>query len=188
MNRDLAQRLQNSPVVAAVKEADHLQMAMDSPCEVIFLLTGNIFDIQTLVGRCKEADKLVYVHVDLLEGFSRDAMALEYIREQAGPDGIITTKAGLIKAAHELEIDAIQRFFIVDSLSMRSAVKASSSIRPGAVEILPGIMPRVIGQLRQQLSQPIIAGGLISRKEDVIAALSAGAMGVSTTDPAIWKM
>jgi len=35
---------------------------------------------------------------------------------------------------------------------------------------------------------PIIAGGLISEKEDVVAALSAGAISVSTTNVNVWKM
>ena len=42
-----------------------------------------------------------------------------------------------------------------------------------------------------QLSQrktPIIAGGLISDKESVMAALSAGAIAVSSTNHEVWKM
>ena len=33
---------------------------------------------------------------------------------------------------------------------------------------------------------PVIAGGLISDKEDIIAALDAGAAAISSTNPAIW--
>ena len=35
---------------------------------------------------------------------------------------------------------------------------------------------------------PIIAGGLITDKEDVMAALSAGAIAVSSTNHQVWKM
>ena len=35
---------------------------------------------------------------------------------------------------------------------------------------------------------PIIAGGLISDKESVMAALSAGAIAVSSTNHEVWKM
>ncbi|EJW91450.1 Glycerol-3-phosphate responsive antiterminator, partial [gut metagenome] len=38
------------------------------------------------------------------------------------------------------------------------------------------------------LCRPLIASGLISDKEDVIAALSAGALAVSSTCPAVWKL
>ena len=36
--------------------------------------------------------------------------------------------------------------------------------------------------------QPVIAGGLISDKEDVIEALDAGAISVSTTNQDVWFM
>jgi glycerol uptake operon antiterminator len=35
---------------------------------------------------------------------------------------------------------------------------------------------------------PVIAGGLISDKEDIISALGAGAIAVSSTNPAVWNM
>ena len=45
-------------------------------------------------------------------------------------------------------------------------------------------------QLRQAIALiarvPVIAGGLISDKEDIIAALDAGAAAISSTNPAIW--
>ena len=36
--------------------------------------------------------------------------------------------------------------------------------------------------------KPVIAGGLITDKEDVTGALGAGAVAVSTTNPAVWAM
>ena len=55
-----------------------------------------------------------------------------------------------------------------------------------AVEILPGVMPKVIRKIAATTDKPIIAGGLISDKEDVINALAAGAVSVSSTQRAIW--
>lgn len=52
------------------------------------------------------------------------------------------------------------------------------------VEIMPGIMPEIIERLKIEIKIPIIAGGLISDKKDIIAALSAGADAVSTTKTA----
>ena len=56
------------------------------------------------------------------------------------------------------------------------------------VEVLPGLMPKIIRRLCQSTGKPIIAGGLISDKEDVTGALSAGAVAVSSTNPAVWDM
>ena len=56
------------------------------------------------------------------------------------------------------------------------------------IEVLPGLMPKIIRRVSQAAGKPVIAGGLISDKEDVTAALGAGAVAVSTTNPAVWKM
>ncbi|MBD5149301.1 MAG: glycerol-3-phosphate responsive antiterminator [Oscillibacter sp.] len=46
-------------------------------------------------------------------------------------------------------------------------------------------MPKMPRRLTQSTGKPIIAGGLISDKEDVTGALGAA---VSTTNPAVWTM
>ena len=51
---------------------------------------------------------------------------------------------------------------------------------------LPGVMPKIIRKLASEMEVPLIAGGLITDKEDVINALSAGALAVSTTLSDIW--
>ena len=42
-------------------------------------------------------------------------------------------------------------------------------------------------KIKNILNVPIIAGGLIDEKEDVINALKAGAEGISTTDKNLWE-
>ncbi len=49
-------------------------------------------------------------------------------------------------------------------------------------------MPKVIKRFRNLLDVPIIVGGLIADKEDVLAALSAGAISISATNQAVWFM
>ena len=61
-------------------------------------------------------------------------------------------------------------------------------VRPDFIEVLPGVMPKVIGKVCKMSKTPIIAGGLISDKESVMAALSAGAIAVSSTNHEVWKM
>lgn len=104
------------------------------------------------------------------------------------PTGIISTKSSQIKIAKELGLSAIQRLFIIDSLSMRTAAKTTGLLSPEALEIMPGIMPKILRELSSELETPLIAGGLITQKEDVISALNAGALGVSTTNPNVWTL
>ena len=51
-----------------------------------------------------------------------------------------------------------------------------------------GLLTRVVRRLAQSLRAPLIAGGLITDKEDVLAALSAGALCVSTSDETLWSI
>ena len=57
-----------------------------------------------------------------------------------------------------------------------------------AIEVLPGVIPKVIEKLADKAGKPIVAGGLIESKEEVITALNSGATCVSTTRKEIWTM
>ena len=50
------------------------------------------------------------------------------------------------------------------------------------------LSPKIIHKLSGMLEIPVIAGGLISDKEDVMNALASGAISVSTTNPEVWEM
>ena len=94
----------------------------------------------------------------------------------------------MTKIAKELDLFTIQRLFIIDNLSLETGITSINSIRPNAMEILPGMMPKIIKQVKNEVKVPVIAGGLINDKEDVIESLKAGALGVSTSKEIIWHM
>lgn len=180
--------LQKSPIIAAVNNLEKLDMAIASPCTIIFMLTGNIINIKDIVEKCKRNSKHILVHLDLLEGLSKDEYALKYISEYIKPDGIITTRGNIIRIAKENNIFAIQRLFILDSMSLDTGIKSIHSTRPEAIEMLPGIIPKAIKRIHAETKIPLIAGGLIIDKEDAIASLNAGAIGISTSNKAVWYM
>ena len=180
--------IHNNPIIAAINDVNKLEDVINSPCKIVFLLTGDILNIKESVDELKKHNKLVFVHIDLLCGFSKDVTALKYLNNTINLDGIITTKSNLIKAAKELNIFTIQRLFVLDSLALTSGINSIKSIRPDAVEILPGIMPKIIREIRQETRIPIIAGGLIRDKSDVIDSLNSGAIGISTSNKNVWYM
>lgn len=180
------ERIQRSPVVAAVGDLARVEAAIGSPSEIIFLLAGSILTIPRVIDAAEAAGKGIYIHLDLVEGFSRDLVTLDYIKEKLKPAGIITTRTHLVKYAAEIGLEAIQRVFMLDSLSVETAIKSVRSTRPKAIELLPGIIPRVVARVGKETQLPVIAGGLIESKEDVIATLKAGAVGISTTREELW--
>lgn len=187
MKQDFYRRLEESPVISAAKDINMLERAVKSPCGIIFMLGGDIFNLPHAVELVHRHGKMIFIHVDLIDGFSHDATALRYISENIRPDGIISTKAGQIKTARELGMLTVRRFFIIDSLSLDNAATADAE-KADAVEIMPGVMPKIIEKLGKKMKTPLIAGGLISEKDDVIAALRAGAAGVSTTAESVWEL
>lgn len=188
MSNIFYENIHYNPIIAAVKHLDMLDSAMESPCKIIFLLTGNIFNLESMIEIAKEGQKGIFVHLDLMEGFSNDIVSLQYIHEKFNPDGIITTKGNLVKHAKGMGMFTIQRLFLLDSMSLETGKKSISHTRPDAVEILPGIIPKITKDIHREIKIPIIVGGLIMDKEDVISSLNAGAVGISTSNKSIWYM
>lgn len=180
--------LAESPVIAAVKDDDGLSKALVSDCHVIFLLYGNIMNIGDMVKRVQERDKICIVHADLIDGLSNREIAVDGLVKLSHPDGIISTRASLIRRAQALGLVAIQRAFMLDSMSMRSLLTQVEINKPDFIEILPGIIPNIIQEIIQKTSVPVIAGGLIRSKQDVMQALNAGVIAVSTTAQNVWEM
>ncbi len=188
MGNILVDGLHLNPIIAAINDQAALDSALESGVEFVFLLTGNIFNVKDTVDKIHGAGKKVCIHIDLMEGISHDEVGMRYLIEIVQPDGIITTKGHLIRVARNMGVLAIQRLFILDSLNLQTGIQSVKSNRPDAVEILPGVMPKITKLIAQQTKRPIITGGLIMDKEDVIASLQAGAMGISTSKVEIWDM
>lgn len=180
--------LLDSPVIAAVKDDAGLEKAITSDCQVIFLLYGTILNIDKLVRKIQDAEKMCVVHLDLVEGLSNREIAVDGLVRLCHPDGIISTRASHIRRAQQLGLLAIQRAFLLDSMSMRSLLAQVETNRPDFIEVLPGIMPSIITEITKKTSVPLIAGGLIRSKQDVIQALHAGVIAVSTTTQEVWEM
>lgn len=178
--------LEDSPVIAAVKNEEGLMHALASDCNIIFFLFGTVCDIPQLVEQAKEKGKTAIVHVDLISGLSAKEVSVDFIHSSTRADGIISTKTPLVKHARELGMICIQRTFVVDSMALTTLKKQIDVFRPDAIEIMPGVMPKVLKSIRAYTSLPLIAGGLLSDKKDVMAAFSAGADAVSTTMEKLW--
>jgi len=180
--------LEDCPVIAAVKDETGLKECLYSESQIIFLLFGDICSVGRYVEIAKSAGKMVFVHMDLINGLGNKEVAVDFIREHTGVDGIISTKPQLVKRAKELGLFGILRIFVIDSMAFGNIEKQCASLVPDAVEILPGLMPKIIKKLCSTVNVPIIAGGLISDKEDVMNALNAGAVAISVTNQRVWFM
>ena len=188
MNGDeFIELLRDNPVIAAVKDKDGLEKCLKSESRIIFILFGDLVDIADIVSRIKSAGKLAMVHVDLIEGLSSRDVAVDFIAKNTHADGIISTKPNLVHRVKACGLLAVQRFFLLDSIALNNLIRQPAP-NCDAIEILPGMMPKIIKKLVGIIEKPIIAGGLITDKEDIVSALSAGAIAISSTNQDTWFM
>lgn len=191
-NREFINKIESNPIIAAVKDDEGLEVALTEDIEIIFVLYGDICSIPTIVDKIKKAGKVAMVHVDLITGLNNSKdVCLDFIKNNTKADGIITTKSNLIQHARKLELNTVLRYFILDSLALQNIEKQARSpgIKPDIIEFLPGIvLPKMIKRINKVSRVPIIAGGLIADKEDVMNALDAGALAISTTNHDVWEL
>lgn len=178
---------EDNRVIPAVKDDEGLKRALRTKHQVIFILYGDIMTMNDKIKMVLEAGKTPFLHVDMVDGLASNPVVLEYLYKHFKRDcGIITTKSSIAKKAVEMRIKVVQRYFILDSLSVKSALDGINKVKVDAVEIMPGIIPSVIQKMSRQISTPIIAGGLINTSEEVEMVMKAGAVCASTSRPELW--
>lgn len=177
--------LEDNPIIAAVRTEEELTEAVKSPVGIIFLLQAGILTLKQRIDAAHEAQKLIFVHADLADGIGNDREGVGYLKS-LGVDGIISTRTAMIRYAKDWGMGTVQRFFIVDSHSIDTAVDTIRTSRPDLIEIMPGVLPKIIGKFHQNVQLPVIAGGLVETKKEVMEALDAGASAVSTGCKALW--
>ncbi len=177
-----------NPVIAAVRNKEELEKAASSRVKIVFVLYGSILTLHGICSRLHEASKMVFVHADMIEGLRGDMAGIEFINRFASPAGIVSTRANIIKYAKHLNLQTILRVFLLDSLSMQTGVKNILETNPDAVEIMPGIACRLINEMEREITIPVIAGGLIINKEQVLESLSSGALAISTSKEELWDL
>lgn len=182
------EKVTQNPIIASINKVDNLDIALDSSCQVIALLTGNIFNLKEISSRIHKENKILLIYIDKIDGFSKDTWGLEYIVKNIPLDGIITSRENLVKLSKDMGVFTIKRSFIPDSNSLEEVLSLIKNNRPHALEILPGIMPKVIERIVEDTKIPLIAGGLVSDSKDVESSLKAGAIAISTCNKDIWYM
>lgn len=180
--------LERNPVIPAIKDEKTFNAALNSSNEIVFIISANLIDIEEMVKKLKENNKKVFVHIDMIDGLSNSNYVVDFCSTKIKPDGIITTKQNIALYALKNNLKVIRRFFILDSFSLEKTLSSIRDTKYSAVEILPGLMPKIIKNISSKVSTPIITGGLIEDKDDIINAINSGALSISTTSINLWDI
>ena len=119
--------LERSPVIAAVPN-NQLQKALESPVEIIFGLKVSLLDIEETIKKVHSVGKKIFIHIDLADGIGKDKTGVEYLAK-LGVDGIISTRAQLIRFANEVGLVTV----LVMSGETTTEILENSSEKPDIV-------------------------------------------------------
>jgi glycerol uptake operon antiterminator len=178
--------LGRNPVIPAVRGPDSaLEAALAGDHPAIFVLGGDIFKVLGRI-RPERSRPQIYVNVDLVGGIASDASGLRFLSRRV--EGIISTHRHVIELAKASGLITIQRLFAIDSGAVERGLKLIRRAQPRFVEILPAsAYCEIAEQYSEVVDLPVLAGGLLKRREDAATILEAGAVGVSTSDQRLWK-
>lgn len=175
-----------NPIIAAVRSEEELFKALKTDVELIFYLSPSLFTLKDVVEKTHKENKRIFIHIDLAEGIGKDKSGILFAKN-IGVDGIISTKISMIREAGELGLATVQRFFIIDSHSLDTTIETLKASKADMVEIMPGVVYKVIKKMKEKLSIPIISGGLIDGKNEIFEALKNGATAISTGKSELWN-
>lgn len=179
--------MEKSQIIAAVRSNEEFTRALKSKVNTVFMLSTNIEDIKEQVALAHKNGKRLFAHIDLAEGIGKDAYGVKFLKNQ-GVDGVISTRTNLIKLARKEGCFTVQRFFVVDSKSIETTVESALSSKADMIEIMPGILPKVIKNLKTRLPMPIVAGGIIETEKEILEIIESGAEAVSTGKANLWDI
>ena len=91
--------LEANPIIASISD-NKWKQALESPAQIIFYLSANLLTVAEKIQQAHAAGKYIMIHIDLAEGIGRDRAGIQFLA-QCGADGIISTKAQLIRHAKE---------------------------------------------------------------------------------------
>lgn len=179
--------LRESPLIAAVRSMDQVDAALNSSSRVIFLMGGSLSEVSSITRQVQAIGKQIFIHIELIKGLGRDKEAVEYLATKVRPEGVVSTKPQLLKVAAKHKITTILQIFMIDSQAFESGLKSIASLQPDAVEIMPGLMPRVAAQIKSHFDIPLITAGLIRQPHEVDMMLMSGCQGVTVSEQSLWN-
>ncbi|MGD1106637.1 MAG: glycerol-3-phosphate responsive antiterminator, partial [Terracidiphilus sp.] len=138
----------DTPIIPAIRKPELVEQAIASRSKLIYLLTGDPDNVESMIKKIVAAEKIPLVNLDLLNGFSRDKYAVNYLK-RVGAGGIISTHLDPLRHALAIGLYGIQRTFLLDSGAMDTISNQIKNTPVHALEILPALVaPKMLSRVR----------------------------------------
>ncbi len=179
--------LHTRPVIASVLDRPHLEAFIESSAQFCFLAQTDLIELETAIARIHDRPrKVVFVNIDSIVGLAQDRGGVDYLA-RLGADGLLTTRGSLIPRAQEAGLLTVQKLFITDRSNIQRGVAAVHGAKPDLLQLMPApVLPFVAGHEIMRI-RPVVASGFVTSPTEVEAALSHGAVAVSTSTPKLWE-
>ena len=180
--------METSLIIPALRRQSDLPLLKGSPADTVFLMFGELFELEKTVRSIRDLGKKVFLHTDLIKGLSQEKEAIKFIAEAIVPTGIVSTKTHIIKQAKNCGLLTVHHLFLIDTNAFESGAAHVKVSQPDAVEIMPGLMPQVIKEFRGRVDLPLLVGGLVKTMRDVQDLWEAGAHSIITGATSLWDL
>jgi glycerol-3-phosphate responsive antiterminator len=135
----------------------------------------NLLDLVRLSAR---PGRSLAVDLDSVEGLAADEAAVEFLAARLGIAIVITRRPGLAARAPRYGCLPLLHVHCLDSTGLDRALAAHPGA-PVGTAVSPGlILAHLAPAERRHLPEPVLAYGLVRRREEREAAVAAGAAGV----------
>jgi glycerol uptake operon antiterminator len=175
----------NQRVIPAISTHQALKKFIKSNHEFGIVMNFQLAQLKDIVDVMKKANKKVLIHLELMKGIANDEYGAIYLIQELRVDGIITTKPKVIECCKKRGVIGILRFFLKDTLSLNQSIDLVQKVQPDLLEVLPAI-PKSLELLKGRIGSPIMLGGLIQSKAQVIECIESGALAVTTSHEPLW--
>lgn len=184
--KEILQLIEDNPVILGINSESDFPLVENNESQIAFTLFGTISNIKDIIHRLKQTKQLVFVNIDMIDGFSPRNSVIDFLKTTE-LDGIISSKPHILRYAKEQGYFTIHRFFILDSCSWRNIDRQLEISQADIINITPG-WTKIIKWTSERFSTPIISSGLVCDKDIVIENLNAGALAICTTNHDVWNM
>lgn len=174
-------------IIPAAKTISQVDKAFASAYQYIVLLEVHISQLMPIKREADRVGKKIIIHADLIHGLKTDNFAADFLCNEIKPAGIISTRSNMILKAKKSGIIAIQRIFLIDTIALEKSYSLIEKTVPDYIELLPGVIPKMIEEVHQRTNIPVITGGLIRETSEIKDAIAAGAVAITTSDKELWK-
>jgi glycerol uptake operon antiterminator len=174
-------------VIPAISNYKKLNTFLKSDIKMGILMNFQLAQIEDIIKKMKENNKLVLVHSELIKGLSSDEYGAIYLIQDLHVDGIISSKPKVIDVCKKRQVMGVYRFFIKDTISLNQSIDIGKRLRPDFIEILPGSCYHLIHDIEKKIGCRVWMGGLINTKAEVQACFDHGAVAITSSNINLWN-